>query len=154
MALETAAYRGDWDQFRSSVTEDVRFAVGSVSEVTGPQAVADYYRRKKQTGDHQIAGADIRGSWGLDNVVIIEMVVHARRAGDGKTVSDPSVGTFRFRGDKVSEWRTYPVYPSFISSRTIAGSDRRSNHRARTSDNPHPEDQGDSHGRESSDGQA
>jgi len=153
MALETAAYRGDWDQFRSSLTEDVRFAVGSVSEVTGPQAVADY-SRKTQTGDHQPNGADIRGSWERDNGVIIGMVVHARRAGDGKTVSDPSVGTFRFRGDKVSEWRTYPVYPSFISSRTIAGSDRRSNHRAGTSDNPHPEDQGDSHGRESSDDQA
>ena len=35
-------------------------------------------------------------------------------AGDGKTVSYPSVGTFRLRGDKVHEWRTYPVYPSFI----------------------------------------
>ena len=152
MALETAAYRGDWDQFRASLTQDVRFAVGSVSEVTGPQAVADYYRRKKQTGDHQIAGADIRGSWGLDNVVIIEMVVHARRAGDGKTVSDPSVGTFRFRGDKSTSGALTRSIPA--SSRTIASSDRRSNHRARTSDNPHPEDQGDSHGRESSDEQA
>jgi limonene-1,2-epoxide hydrolase len=113
MAMETVAYRGDWDQFRSSLTEDVLFAVGSVSEVTGPQAVADYYR-KTQTGDHQITCADIRGSWELDNVVIIEMDVHARRAGDGKTVSYPSVGTFRFRGDKVHKWRTYPVYPSFI----------------------------------------
>jgi len=113
MAMETAASRGDWDQFRSSLTEDVFFVVGSVSEVTGPQAVADYYR-KTQTGDHQITCADIRGSWELDNVVIIEMDVHARRAGDGKTVSYPSVGTFRFRGDKVHKWRTYPVYPSFI----------------------------------------
>ena len=151
MALETAAYRGDWDQFRSSLTEDVRFAVGSVSEVTGPQAVADY-SRKTQTGDHQPNGADIRGSWERDNGVIIGMVVHARRAGDGKTVSDPSVGTFRFRGDKSTSGALTRSIPA--SSRTIASSDRRSNHRARTSDNPHPEDQGDSHGRESSDEQA
>lgn len=98
MAMETVASRGDWDQFRSSLTEDVPFAVGSVSEVTGPQAVADY-SRKTQTGDHQLTGADIRGSRERDDVVIIETVVPARRAGDGKTVSDPSVGTFRFPGD-------------------------------------------------------
>ena len=113
MAMETAAYRGDWDQFRSSLTEDVLFAVGSVSEVTGPQAVADYYR-KTQTGDHQVTGAGHPGELGSRQRGDHRDGRACPYAGDGKTVSYPSVGTFRFRGDKVHEWRSDPVYPSFI----------------------------------------
>jgi ketosteroid isomerase-like protein len=113
MAMQAAAAQGNWELFKSFLTEDIYFKVGSAQELIGPQAVADYCR-ELQLRELRITGAEAIGVWEVENAVIVEMGVQAERIGDGKIIEYPSVDSFRFQDDRVHEWRIYPVYSIFM----------------------------------------
>jgi predicted SnoaL-like aldol condensation-catalyzing enzyme len=113
MAMETSAFQGKWDIFKSFFTDDVYFKSGSTIEISGADAIAEFYKKIQET-KLRSTGVNTRGTWEFENVVIIEMDVQAIQISNGQAVEYPSVDIFRFKDDKISEWRVYPVYSLFV----------------------------------------
>jgi len=107
----------NWELFKTFLADDIFFKVGGLPERIGPDAVADLYIQTFKT-DLVLEGLKTRGNWEIneDNIVIIEYTTTARRVKDNKIVEFPCVDTYRFKGDKIGEWRVYPMYPLFIES--------------------------------------
>ena len=111
-----ALFRRDWEQFKTFLADDILFKDGGLPERHGPDAVADLYIQTFKT-DLVLDGLKSRGSWQPEeDTVIIEYVTQATRVKDNKAVEFPCVDTYRFRGDKIHEWRVYPMYPLFVGT--------------------------------------
>jgi ketosteroid isomerase-like protein len=115
IAMESGAARGNWELFKSFLTEDIYFKVGDSKELVGPQALADYYQQVQST-ELRITRVDTRGAWEVENAVIVEMDVQAELINDGNKVEYPSVDVFRFKDGKIQEWRAYPVHQHFVKT--------------------------------------
>lgn len=109
-----AGYQRDWDLFKTFLSDDILFKVGGLPERRGPDAVADLYIQTFKT-DLVLEGLKARGSWELQDIVIIEYDTQATRVKDNKLVEFPCVDTYRFRNNKIHEWRVYPMYPLFLA---------------------------------------
>jgi hypothetical protein len=46
------------------------------------------------------------------------MNVQATRLSDGRAVEYPCVETYRFEGQKISEWRIYPIESTLLAAET------------------------------------
>ena len=105
--METAGGKHDWDYFKTFFVDDVLFKVGASVEMRGYEEIANYL-----TWFYDIAVPnlpfDFRGTWELEDVVIIEMDAKYIRRSDGKPVSFPCTDILRFQGNKIREWRVYP----------------------------------------------
>ena len=111
-----ALFRRDWEQFKSFLADDILFKDGGLPDRHGPDAVADIYIQTFKT-DLVLNGLKARGSWQPEeDIVIIEYVTQATRVKDNKAVEFPCTDTYRFRGDKLREWRVYPMYPLFVGT--------------------------------------
>lgn len=108
-----AGYQRNWELFKTFLSNDILFKVGGLPEKKGPDAVADLYIQTFKT-DLVLEGLKTRGSWELEDIVIIEYDTKATRVQDNKQVEFPCVDTYRFKGNKIHEWRVYPMYPLFI----------------------------------------
>jgi ketosteroid isomerase-like protein len=113
-ALQGAIVAGDWYTVKSFLTENAILRVGNRSEVVGPQAILDalldlFAKELKATN------ASYTGVWDPDNVLVLEMNVQATRMSDGRAIEYPCVETYRFEGQKVSEWRIYPITPTLLA---------------------------------------
>jgi ketosteroid isomerase-like protein len=112
--MESGAFAGNWDKFKSHLADDVYFRVGNTAELRGPQAVADYMI---QMLANRLAINDlkIRSAWDTDDAAIVEFTIGALRFRDNKQVTFPCLDIYRFRGDKISDWRVYAIEPTHIT---------------------------------------
>ncbi len=113
-ALQGAIAAGDWLTVKSSLTAGAILRVGNRAEVVGPQAILDtlldlFSRELRPTN------ATYTGVWEPDNVLVVEMQVQAIRLSDGRAVEYSCVETYRFEGQKISEWRIYPLTPTLLA---------------------------------------
>ena len=99
--MEAAAFSGNWELFKSFLTDDVDYRVGNTARVTGPQAVVDYLVRLLSQ-DLAINDLQIRAAWESESEVILELNMKGLRFSDNRNVSYPCVDVYRFRGDKVA----------------------------------------------------
>jgi hypothetical protein len=114
-ALQGAIAAGDWLAVKSFLTDGAILRVGNRSEVAGPNAITDtlldlFSRELRPTN------ATYTGIWEPDNVLVVEMQVQAMRLSDARAVTYPCVETYRFEGQKISEWRIYPLTPALLAS--------------------------------------
>jgi ketosteroid isomerase-like protein len=116
-AIQAAAFGKDWDRFRSLLADDVTYRVGNVFQATGPRAVADYLRDLPGT-EFAIQTIDIRGNWATPSEALAEYTMSGLRLRDNKTVRYPCADLYRFQGDKLRDWRVYPIEPTFVAPRS------------------------------------
>lgn len=107
--MQQAVSEGNWDAFRTCLTEDAFYKVGNVIETRGPQAIAEYLIRLAKT-EMLITNMVPRGSWEFEDAAIVEYDMQGTRVTDNKNVDYPCVDTYRFRGDLIYEWRVYPAF--------------------------------------------
>jgi len=111
--METAAFTGDWDGFKSYLTSDVYYRVGNTLEVRGPQAIEDYLKRLL-TSELAIRGFNVKAVWETASDVVMEMNVTGLRIPDNKEVEYPCLDVYRFTGEKISDWRVYAIEPTYV----------------------------------------
>jgi limonene-1,2-epoxide hydrolase len=96
----------DWEAFYPFFTEDLFYKVGANKPLHGSKAAAgflsNFYQIIKPTKH------DIRGTWQIENTVIIEMDANYKRVSDGKKITVPCTDIYRFQEDLIKEWRVYP----------------------------------------------
>jgi len=107
--FQGALASGNSGAARSYLTDNALIRVGNRNEVTGAQAVLDTLG-KLFTQELRPSGATFTGVWEMDpKTLVVEMNVQATRISDGRSLEYPCVETYRFDGDKIKEWRIYPV---------------------------------------------
>jgi ketosteroid isomerase-like protein len=111
--MEAAAFSGDWETFKSYLAPDVQYTVGNTASVKGPQAVVDYLIRLLST---QLAIQDLqmRQGWETEDAVILELKMKGLRMLDNQSVAYPCIDVYRFRGDKIQDWKVYAIEPTYI----------------------------------------
>jgi ketosteroid isomerase-like protein len=113
--FQGAIASGNSDAAKSHLTDNAMIRVGNRKEVTGAQAVMDTLRNVF-TDELRPAGATFTGVWETDaQTLVVEMTVQATRPSDGSTVEYPCVETYRFEGDRIREWRIYPLLATLLA---------------------------------------
>jgi ketosteroid isomerase-like protein len=118
--FQGAIASGNSEAAKSHLTENAMMRVGNRSEVTGAQAVMDTLRNLF-TKELRPAGATFIEVWETDpKTLVVEMTVKATRPSDGSSVEYPCVETYRFEGDKIREWRIYPLVGTLLAPESFA----------------------------------
>lgn len=99
--------------FQSFFTDDVLYKPGAIANVKGPQALWQYLQ--ELYSPVIIDKMDSRATWEVEDAVIYDYDMQLTYKSDNRTVGFPCVDIFQFRGEKISEWRVYPLHPSFIA---------------------------------------
>lgn len=111
--MESAAFSGNWDEFKSYLAEDVYYRVGNTAEMRGPQAVVHYMIKLLSTG-LAINDLQIKSAWETGDVVILEANMAGLRLRDKQEVAYPCLDICRFSSGKISDWRVYAIEPTFV----------------------------------------
>jgi len=104
----------DWDTFRTCLTDDVFYRVGSQEPMQGKEKVVEFLQSFYTVVKMQ--PPDIRQVVDLPekSEVIFEMEAHYLRLKDSKIVNFACTDILRMDGDKIKEWRVYvdisPMY--------------------------------------------
>lgn len=110
---------GNPAQAKSHLTDNAIIRVGNRLEVTGAQAVMDTLANLF-TNELRPTGATFTGVWEPDpNTLVVEMNVNAVRPSDGSAVDYACVETYRFEGDKIKEWRIYPIVGDLLAPESL-----------------------------------
>ncbi len=112
-AMQRAAFAKEWTLFKTYFADPIYYRVGNVTERTGPEGVATYLEELPSIG-LTLTSMDVRGSWETDTAVVAEYTMGGTRR-DGQTVVYPCVDIYRFEGDKLIDWRVYPIDPTFVT---------------------------------------
>lgn len=111
--MESAAFSGNWDMFKSYLAEDVYYRVGNTAEMRGPQAVVLYMIKLLSTG-LAINDLQTKSAWETGDVVILEANMAGLRLRDKREVTYPCLDICRFSSGKISDWRVYAIEPTFV----------------------------------------
>lgn len=113
--FQTAIATGKPDVAKSYLVGDAIVRVGNRAEVTGGQAIMDTVTQLFAK-ELRPTGATFTGVWETDpKTLVVEMNVKAVRPADGSSVEYPCVETYRFEGDKIKEWRIYPLVGTLLA---------------------------------------
>jgi FAD/FMN-containing dehydrogenase/ketosteroid isomerase-like protein len=107
-AFQGAIASGNWELFKSMLTPNAIVQVSNRPEIVGPDAILNTLLAAFGK-DLQPVGANFTGVWEPDNVLVVEMVVQAIDPKTGQKIEYPCVETYRFEGQRISEWRIYPL---------------------------------------------
>jgi hypothetical protein len=119
-AFQGALAQGNLDLAKSYLTEQAILKVGNRAEVSTPQNILSTLGNLF-TSELRPSAADFIGMWEPEeNVLVVEMKVKATRIAGSKEVSYACVETYRFQGDKISEWRIYPVEATLLAPESLA----------------------------------
>jgi hypothetical protein len=118
--FQGALAQGKLDLAKSYLTGQAIIKVGNRAEVSTPDKVLSTVGTLFTT-ELRPSAADFTAVWEPEeNVLVVEMTVKATRIGEGKEVSYPCVETYRFQGDKISEWRIYPIEATLLAPESLA----------------------------------
>lgn len=111
--MESAAFSGNWQLFKSFLADDVYFRVGNTAELRGSQAVVDFMINMLST---RLAISDLktRGAWETEDTVILEFDMRALRIRDNKNVVFPCLDVYRFGDGYIRDWRVYAIEPTHV----------------------------------------
>jgi len=117
--FQGAIASGNSEQARSHLAENAVVRVGNRAEVAGAQAVMDTLLNLFKN-ELRPTGATFTGVWETDpKTLVAEMNVKAVRPADGSAVEYPCVETYRFEGNKIKEWRIYPIVGAFLAPESL-----------------------------------
>ncbi|VEP12875.1 conserved hypothetical protein [Hyella patelloides LEGE 07179] len=106
-ASQIASGKHDENYFKTFFLDDVFFKVGASKETRGYRNIIDYLIWLFSFIEPNWP-FEFRGTWELEDTVIIEMDTKCFRRSDGKPISFPCTDILRFEGNKIREWRVYP----------------------------------------------
>jgi ketosteroid isomerase-like protein len=110
---------GKADAVQAHLTDGAIMRVGNRQEVVGPQAILNTLLNLF-TRELRPTNASFTAVWEPDETsLVVEMTVQATRVADGKAVEYPCVETYRFAGDKINEWRIYPVEAALLAPESL-----------------------------------
>jgi len=112
-AMEGAALAGDWELFKSFFSDDVYYRVGNTTEVRGTEAIINYLQTSFTNG-LAIKDLQVRSAWETPDTVVLELNMGGLRVRDQKNVTYPCVDVYRFRNDKIADWRVFAIEPTYI----------------------------------------
>ena len=112
-AMESAAFSGNWDDFKNYLSHDIYYRVGNTAEVRGPQAVVDYLVNLLSR-ELAISNLETQSAWETNDAVILECNMAGLRLRDNQQVTYPCLDVCRFSNGKISDWRVYAIEPTFV----------------------------------------
>jgi ketosteroid isomerase-like protein len=111
---------GNTDAVKAHLTDGAVMRVGNRQEVVGPQAILNTLMNLFKQ-ELRPTNASFTAVWEPDETsLVVEMNVEGTRVADGKAVKYPCVETYRFVGDKINEWRIYPVEAALLAPESLA----------------------------------
>lgn len=117
--FETALVSGKAEQAKSYLTENASLRIGNRNPVSGADTVMQTLN-KLFTRELRPTNAKFTGVWETDpGTLVVEMIVQAIIPSNGKSVEYPCVETYRFEGDKIKDWRVYPLLASLLAPESL-----------------------------------
>lgn len=112
--LRNSAIEGNFDLFKSFLKDDLLLKVGATDEIRDPESAIDFFI-DMTSNKIQLTGLEVKDSWELKDVVIVEYYMKGQRASDRKYFEFPCVDIYHFQQEKISEWHVYPMYEAFVN---------------------------------------
>ncbi len=102
----------------SFFTEDAVYKPGTIAEIKGAKAFIDYainvvYKTVTITEKNPL------NTWEVDNAVIVEYNMEIKHLDTGRRDRFPCIDIYEFQGDKICEWRVYPLHPDMVTLHTV-----------------------------------
>jgi ketosteroid isomerase-like protein len=97
---------GNWDEWRTYMHPDLFYKVGAAEPVHSAEAARQFMLRVADK--LKVTSHDVRGTFQVGNIVVIEMDANYLTVQDGRPVTVPCCDVYRFDGDLIREWRVYP----------------------------------------------
>lgn len=112
--LRNSAIEGNFDLFKSFLQDDLLLKVGATDEVRNPEGAVNFFIEMKKN-KIQLTGLEVKDSWEIKNVVIVEYDIKGNRVRDNKYFEFPCVDIYHFQEEKIYEWHVYPMYEAFVN---------------------------------------
>jgi limonene-1,2-epoxide hydrolase len=104
-AMEQAVAAGDKAAAARYLTHDVAYTVGARPVVRGIDAVIAYIAEQGLLARWE--GHTLRAASMTNNTLVVEVQSHFTRVADNHAVSFPCADIYRFKGEKIYDWRVY-----------------------------------------------
>ena len=115
-AVSGAIIKGNWDEVRAGLADDLVYKPGSSDEIHGADETMKVLK-KFFSEVAEFTGHKVRQIWEAEGVdgVAIEMDAYYRRIKDNKDFVITCTDIYRMRGDKICEWRVNAdISPLFL----------------------------------------
>jgi ketosteroid isomerase-like protein len=112
--LRNSANKGDFDLFKSFLKDDLILKVGATDEIRSPESAVEFFI-DMNSHKIQLTGLEVKDSWEMKDVVIVEYFMKGNRVSDHKYFEFPCVDIYHFQQEKIYEWHVYPMYEAFVN---------------------------------------
>jgi hypothetical protein len=112
--LRNSAIAGNFDLFKSFLKDDLLLKVGATDEIRSPEGAVEFFI-DMTSNKIQLTGLEVKDSWEIEDVVIVEYYIKGHRVSDRKYFEFPCVDIYHLQKEKISEWHVYPMYEAFIN---------------------------------------
>jgi hypothetical protein len=117
--MESAAFSGNWEKFKTFLADDIYYFVGNTTELHSPQAIVDYLIQFLAK-ELSIYNLEFLLAYEDETTVVTELSVKALRVADNKHVVFPTVDIYRYTKDgKVQDWRVYAIEPTHVGEKSV-----------------------------------
>lgn len=104
-AMERAVLSGDRAAAARYLDGAVVYTVGALPPVPGIDAIIAYVM--KQSSVARWDGHTLKGAWSMPDGLIVEVQSHFTRLSDSRLISLPCVDIYRFKAERIVDWRVY-----------------------------------------------
>lgn len=105
LRMEKAVGEGEWNSLQDFFSDDLKYTVGNRPTKHGIDGLKEYM--SWQSSLVQWKGHEIHLITEVDNTLIIEVTSFFYRHKDKTEISVPCTDIYRFREDKIYDWRVY-----------------------------------------------
>ena len=111
--LRNSAITGDFELFKTFLKDDLLLRVGATDEIRNPESAVDFFI-DMTSNKIKLTGLEVRDSWEIQDVVIVEYFMKGQRVSDHQYFEFPCVDIYHFQQEKIYEWHVYPMYEAFV----------------------------------------
>ncbi|MCG8384746.1 MAG: nuclear transport factor 2 family protein [Cytophagales bacterium] len=109
--MEEDVGRSKWDQLNGYFSDDFRYTVANLNTKNGIVGLKEYMQW--QNSRVQWKGHEVHLIAEKGDALIVEVTSFFFRIADGHDFSMPCTDIYRFRGDKIYDWRVYADISAF-----------------------------------------
>ena len=113
--MEEDVGRAKWDQLDEYFTDDFKYTVANLETkhgVLGLREYMDWQNARVQWKGHEIHLVAEKG-----DALIVEVTSFFSRVADSQDFSMPCTDIYRFRGEKIYDWRVYADISAFKNTK-------------------------------------
>lgn len=106
------------DVLENFFTEYAVYKPGTIAKIKGARTFIDYalnvvYKTVTITAKNSI------NTWEVNNTIIVEYDMEIKHLDTGRRDRFPCIDIYEFQGDKICEWRVYPLHPDMVTLHTV-----------------------------------